>query len=137
MIVGSLLVGLLFIGIGFLNALSLKRYPNVNVFCSAIPTEKKKDVDIAGLVAFTKKGFFSIGAMIIVLPFILKLFHIEEVNSFLIPFMVLGGTFLVYIKSVKYYNYNERNYKLYIYILFGIIIFIAILLRLAIEYTKR
>ena len=137
MIVGSLLVGFLFICIGFFNAFTLKRYPNTNVFYSAIPREKKKDVDIAGLAVFTKKGFIILGTMIIVLSFIFNFFHLEKAYIYFLQSMVFGGMLLIYIKSVKYFNYNEKNNKLYIYVLFGIIIFITLLLMLVIEYTKR
>jgi hypothetical protein len=137
MIVGSLLVGFFFIGIGFLNAFILSRYPNAIGFYSAIPTEKKKDVDIAGLAAFTKKGFIILGAMIIVLSFIFIFLNLEKAYIYLMQSMAFGGMLLIYIKSVNYLNYNVKKNKFFVYILFGILIFITLLLMLVIEYTQR
>ena len=109
----------------------------MNAFYCAIPTEKKKDVDIAGLAAFTKKGFIILGTMFIVLPFILKIFHLEEAYGFLILFMALGWGMLMHIKTIKYYKYNEKNNKIYVCVLWGIITSIILLLILLIEYTQR
>jgi len=123
-------IGLLFIGIGFLNAFMLRRHPNMNGFYSAIPKEKKKDVDLNGLVAFTKKGFIILGIIIVVLPFILKMFHFEEAYPNIMPFGIIIGIMIIFIKSMKYFNHNVKKNKILVYVLFGILIFIVLLIRL-------
>jgi len=130
MIVASLFIGLFIIGIGFLNAFILRRYPNANGFFSAIPKEKKKDVDLDGLVAFTKKGCIILGIIIIVLPIILKIFHLEEAYPNVMPFGMIIGLLIIYIKGMKYLNHNVKKNKFFVYVMFGITLFILLLIRL-------
>jgi uncharacterized membrane protein len=115
----------------------MKRNPDFNPWFSAIPKDKKKNVDIAGLVAFTKKSNFILGIILIVVPYIVKLIQIKDTYiPFMIFFISFGGTMMIYIKSMEFYNYNAKKNKTYIYIVFGIIAIFALVIIGAIYYIS-
>ena len=128
MIIAGLFIGLIFIGIGFL----VRWKPDMMLgYYSVRPKEKKKNIDLEGLSAFTKKGCIIIGITVIVSSCVLKFIHLEEYIRLILFFVTFIGIMIIYLKGQKY-DYNDakekNNLKNQIYISFGLIGIIFLLI---------
>ena len=105
MLIACLIIGLLFIGLGFLT----RRYPGLIAGYNTMSAEKKKNVDIVKISALLRSGFIVIGAVIITCPFIFKLARIEEFTPLAILAVILAGTVVIIAKCRKYDLNPHKN----------------------------
>ena len=107
MIVISLIMGLFHIGIGFL----VKSTPDLIAGYNTMSKEKKKNVDVAGLSSFMKRGFIIMGISIIVLTLLILVFHLHKLFYVWVMLIItLGGLIILSIKAQKF-DGNKKNKK--------------------------
>lgn len=120
-----LIVGLFFIGIGFL----VKAVPNLIAGYNTMSRDKKQYVDIEGLSTFMRNGFIVIGALIIIGFRLFDNLGLSLIANSFILISIFGGLIFIIIKSQKF-NHNvdndgKKKSWLTILILFIISLFIA------------
>ena len=138
MIIAGLFIGLVTIGMGFLAGWA-RKYPNLLAgYYSAMPKEKKKNIDFDGLSAFVKKGFIILGIILIVLSFILKIILSEKYFIFIITFAMITGTMIIMLQVRKYdHNAKENNnFNIFVYTYFVIISVVILLIFGTIAYIS-
>jgi len=86
--------------------------------------EKKKNVDIAELSVFMKKGFIILGTAIIVLSIFAKIIHKVFIFPIMLPVM-LAGVAVIVIKAQKY-DHNKGRHKIINYIFLGVVFIFVI-----------
>ena len=107
MIAINLIIGLFHIGVGFL----VKSSPDVIAGYNTMSKEKKKNVDVAGLSSFMKKGFITMGVAIIILSLFILVFHLNKLfYIWVILFITLGGVIFLSIKAQKF-DGNKKNHN--------------------------
>lgn len=112
------ITGLSLIGIGFL----VKAFPDLISGYSTMTKEQKANVDIKGFSSFIKKGFIVIGLTIIVGYYFFNWIGLSMIANSIILISVLGGTFILSVKSRKF-DRNESNEKYKAsYIILGIVV---------------
>ena len=100
-------MGLFYIGIGFL----VKSSPDLIAGYNTMSKEKKKNVDIAGLSTFMKRGFIIMGTSMIFLSLFIKIFHFEEKFLGLVAIIIsLAGPIILVIKARKF-DGNKKKRK--------------------------
>ena len=114
----NLIIGLIFIGIGFL----VKCYPNTIAGYNTMSEEKKKNIDIDGASSFMKKGFIILGIIIMVLPIFFRIINLRPFSSLIMLSIKPIGIAIIVIKAQKY-NHNKEDKPL-AYIVLGIVLFI-------------
>ena len=118
MIITNLIIGLLFVGIGFL----VKYQPNVIAGYNTMSREKKKNVDIDGLSAFMKKGFIILGILIMISSVFTKISYFEAYVPLIMIFLILVGVVVIVIKAQKY-DHNVGKYrKIFTYVVPSVIV---------------
>ncbi|MEQ8925154.1 MAG: DUF3784 domain-containing protein [Fulvivirga sp.] len=100
MLLFHLLLGVFFIGIGFL----VKAFPNLISGYNTMPESKKKSVNLPGLTTHMRNGFTLLGITIVISYFILKLMGYESILKFSIIVITTIGVMLVSLQSRKYYK---------------------------------
>lgn len=105
MILGLILPGIIFIGIGFL----VQAAPDTIAGYNTMSAEKRKNVDIKGLARFLRNGLILTGASSIVaslLLYALKLYAASEAVSLA---TIIAGVTITVVKARKYDRNTRRN----------------------------
>ena len=103
MIVG-LIIGLFFIGIGFL----VKSYPDLIAGYNTMPKEKKKNVDIVGLSTFMKRVSIVMGVSIIILSLFIEVFNLKEVAFFGALILITLAGLIILVIGAQYFDCNQK-----------------------------
>ena len=118
MLIKNLIIGLFFIGMGFL----VKSCQGMILGYNTMSEEKKKNVDIVGASAFMKKGFIILGITIIASSVFIFIDYLK-VFSFLIRMVIMLAGILIIITNVQKYDRNNRkDNTLILYIFFGVVL---------------
>ena len=115
-----IIIGLFFIGIGFI----VKYQPDLIAGYNTMSYEKKKNVDIAGLSAFMKRVSVILGITIISLSIVAKVTHNTVIFSIIIPLMFTG--IVVMVIMAQRYDHNGRKHKITNYIILGAVFIFTI-----------
>lgn len=97
----NLILGLFFIGIGFL----VKSSPDLIAGYNTMPKNKKKNVDIEGLSTFMRNGFISIGVIVIMGSYIFVWIGLETIATTVVPLVILLGVTIMVVMAQKF----DRN----------------------------
>jgi hypothetical protein len=114
--VTSLIIGLLFIGIGFL----VKSVPELIAGYNTMSKEQKKNVDIEGLSTFMRNGFITIGLVIIIGFYVFKWIGLIMIANSMILLTTIVGPLVLVIQAQKFDHNQNKKTKL-IYLIFGLI----------------
>lgn len=113
-----MIIGLFFIGIGFL----VKAFPNLISGYNTMTKEQKGNVDIESLSSLMKNSFIAIGLTIIVGSYFFNWIGFPLIASFVIIGSILGGVIIMIVKSRKFYkDQSNKNWKS-VYVILGIAI---------------
>lgn len=113
----NLIVGLFFIGIGFL----VKAFPNLISGYNTMTKEQQENVDIESLSSLMKNSFIAIGVIIIVGSYFFNWIGLPMIASFLILISILGGVTIMIVKSRKFYpGQSDKKWKA-AYVILGIV----------------
>jgi len=118
MTVMSLILGLTFIGIGFL----VKAVPDLIAGYNTMSKEQKANVDIQGLSSFMRNVFIVIGLVIIAGNFLSRLFGFPMIASslnFIIPFV--GIPFAI-VKAQKFDHNKQGSKAKMVYVVVGFVV---------------
>lgn len=93
-------IGLLFIGIGFL----VKQFPHLIAGYNTMSEERKKKVNIDGLSSWMKKGFIIIGLLIIILGLasITLGYNSKIYHSIVLVLLPIVGVIIMAIGAKRY-----------------------------------
>ncbi len=115
MIIGLILPGLIFIGIGFL----VRAAPEMIAGYNTMSAEKRKNVDIKGLARFLRNGLILTGASSIVAGLLLHVIKLYAAAGTVSLAILLAGVVVTVVKAQKY-DHNKRKNKIAGYITAGI-----------------
>lgn len=104
--IGSLIVGLFIIGIGFL----VKSAPILIAGYNTMSKDEKKNVDIEGLSTFMRNGLIAIGLTIIIGYYLFKWIGLTVIANLMMPIAVLVGAIILVIYAQKFdHNKNDKH----------------------------
>lgn len=121
MLIACIIIGVLFIGLGFL----VKRYPSLIAGYNTMPREKKKNVDIDKLSTLMRNGLIIMGGIIIVCALIFRLARIEGFTPVVLLVVVFAGVVIIIAKGGKYDLNPHKKSALVWIVLGGVILFTA------------
>jgi hypothetical protein len=103
----NVLIGLLFIGLGFI----IKSFPNLIAGYNTMPAEKKKNVDIEGLSSFMRNGFISMGLVLIAGYYLFRWLGSTMIANSMILIVTLTGVTVLVIKAQNFDHNKNRKFK--------------------------
>lgn len=113
----NLVIGLFFIGIGFL----VKAFPDLISGYNTMPKGQKEKVDIEGLSSLMKNSFIVIGVTIIVSCYFFKWIGLPVIATMTILISILGGVIIMIVKSRKFYPDKLNNKSKGVYVVLAIV----------------
>ncbi len=119
----GILLGLFFIGLGYV----IKMNPDLIAGYNTMPEQKKKNVDIAGLSSFMKKGMIVIGATLVVSYTLLLMTGYRHFFTLILLPVILGGVGYIVLKSQKFDRNGGRSRYVTIGLLALVLVFVLAL----------
>lgn len=117
----SIVMGLFFIGLGYL----VKASPDMISGYNTMSKEKKENVDIDGLSTFLRNGFITIGLIIIVGYWFFKLIGLSVISNSLTPISILVGVLILAIYPNRFDHNEAKKSKLpFVIVLSATLIFV-------------
>ncbi len=113
----NLIVGLIFIALGFL----VRVYPGMLAGYNTMSAERKKNIDIEGLTRFMRNGLILMGLAIILLYLVLRWIDWSYLANMVIILVVLTGSVILFLTSGKYDHNPEKKSRSH-YIVLGIVL---------------
>ena len=113
----NLIVGLIFIALGFL----VRVYPGMLAGYNTMSAERKKNIDIEGLTRFMRNGLILMGLAIILLYLVLRWIDWSYLANMVIILVVLTGSVILFLTSGKFDHNPEKKSRSH-YIVLGIVL---------------
>ena len=114
-----LIMGLLFIGLGFL----VKAYPGLIAGYNTLSPEKKKNVDIDGLSRYIRNGLIIMGMVIMAGYLLFRWAGWPTLANMVILIVTLVGSSILMMTANRF-NHNREKYGISHYLILGIILFL-------------
>ena len=119
----NIIIGFIFIGLGFL----VKASPELIAGYNTMSKDKKKNVDINGLSTFLRNGLITIGLTIIVGFGFFKLIGFNMIANSMMSISILVGTTLLVINTRRFDHNKDKKSKLPLIIIGATTIFVVAL----------
>ena len=114
-----LIMGLLFIGLGFL----VKAYPGLIAGYNTLSPEKKKNVDIDGLSRYIRNGLIIMGMVIMAGYLLFRWAGWPTLANMVILIVTLVGSAILMMTANRF-NHNRDKHGISHYLILGIILFL-------------
>jgi len=114
-----LIMGLLFIGLGFL----VKAYPGLIAGYNTLSPEKKKNVDIDGLSRYIRNGLIIMGMVIMAGYLLFRWAGWPTLANMVILIVTLVGSSILMMTANRF-KHNREKYGISHYLILGIILFL-------------
>lgn len=100
----AIYTGLFLIGLGFL----VKAFPNLIAGYNTMSQKQKENVDIEGLAAFMRNALLFLGALVIVVNYVLKWLEFSSVLGYFILGIILVGVALM-VRRTRKFDHNKEK----------------------------